>query len=89
MEAREIEGADRLLALTLDLGDEQREVFAGIRATYTPEQLNGRMVVMVANLEPRQMRFGTSEGMILAAGDDEGTWLLTLDEGAQPGMKIR
>ena len=88
-EAREVEGADRLLALTLDLGDERREVFAGIRAAYTPEQLNGRMVVMVANLEPRQMRFGTSEGMILAAGDDEGTWLLTLDEGAQPGMKIR
>ena len=88
-EAREVEGADRLLALTLDLGDEQREVFAGIRTAYTPEQLNGRMVVMVANLEPRKMRFGTSEGMILAAGDDEGMWLLTLDEGAQPGMKIR
>ena len=88
-EAREVEGADRLLALTLDLGGEQREVFAGIRAAYTPEQLNGRMVVMVANLEPRQMRFGTSEGMILAAGDDENVWLLTLDEGAQPGMKIR
>ncbi len=88
-EAREVEGSDRLLALTLDLGNEQREVFAGIRTAYTPEQLNGRMVVMVANLEPRKMRFGASEGMILAAGDDEGMWLLTLDEGAQPGMKIR
>ena len=89
VEASLVEGADKLLALTLDLGDGQRQVFAGIRTAYTPEQLQGRLVVMVANLAPRKMRFGTSEGMILAAGDDDGTWLLTLDEGAQPGMKIK
>ncbi len=88
-EAREIKGADRLLALTLDLGDGRRQVIAGIRSSYAPERLLGRLVVAVANLEPRRMRFGTSEGMILAAGDNEGIWLLSPDEGARPGMKIR
>ena len=88
-QARLVEGADRLLALTLDLGGERRQVFAGIRSAYTPEQLRGRLVAVVANLKPRQMRFGTSDGMILAASDDEGIWLLTLDEGARPGAKIQ
>jgi len=91
VEAEYVEGADRLLSLTLDVGDSQRRVLAGIRSAYSPEQLNGRLVVVVANLEPRKMRFGTSEGMILAAGGDEGETicLLSVDEGAEPGMRIR
>ena len=89
VEAQLVEGADRLLALTLDVGDGQRQVFAGIRGTYTPEELQGRLVVVVANLAPKKMRFGVSEGMVLAAGDDAGVWLLAPDEGAQPGMKIK
>jgi methionyl-tRNA synthetase len=85
-----VEGADRLLQLTLSLGgDEQRNVFAGIKQAYEPEQLVGRLVVMVANLASRQMRFGTSEGMVTAAGPG-GTevFLLSPDEGAQPGQRI-
>ena len=89
VDAQLVEGADRLLALTLDVGDSQRQVFAGIRGTYSPEDLQGRLVVVVANLAPKKMRFGVSEGMILAAGDDAGVWLLAPDDGAQPGMKIK
>ena len=88
--ASHVEGADRLLQLTLSLGgDEQRNVFAGIKQAYEPEQLVGRLVVMVANLASRQMRFGTSEGMVTAAGPG-GTevFLLSPDEGAQPGQRI-
>ncbi len=84
-----VEGADRLLALTLDVGGEERRVFAGIREAYEPEALEGRLVVVLANLKPRKMRFGTSEGMVLAAGDTDGVYLLTVDEGAQPGQKIK
>ena len=75
--------------MTLDLGTETRNVFSGIRGAYQPEQLIGRYVVMIANLEPRKMRFGISEGMVLCAGDDaEGLFLLSADAGVKPGMKI-
>jgi methionyl-tRNA synthetase len=90
IKAEHVEGADKLLRLTLDIGDEQRNVFAGIRSAYSPAQLEGRLTVMVANLMPRKMRFGVSEGMVLAAGaGDGGIWLLAPDDGAQPGMRIR
>lgn len=86
-----VEGSDKLLELTLDLGNgEQRTVFSGIRSAYTPEQLIGRLTVMVANLAPRKMRFGVSEGMVLAAGSEgDGIFLLNPDSGAQPGMPVR
>ncbi len=88
--ARQVEGADKLLQLTLDLGGESRNVFAGIKAAYPPEQLEGRLTVMVANLEPRKMRFGVSEGMVLAAGPGgRDIFLLSPDEGAEPGMRIK
>ena len=85
-----VEGADKLLQLTVSLGGQRRHVLAGIKSAYQAEQLVGRMVVLVANLAPRKMRFGTSEGMILAAGPG-GTdlWLLSPDSGARPGMRIR
>ena len=88
--AREVDGADRLVRLTLDVGDHRREVFAGIRQAYDPERLVGRHAVVVANLAPRKMRFGTSEGMVLAAGPGgEDIFLLSPDDGAQPGMEVR
>ena len=88
--AEHVEGADKLLKLTLSLGDETKQVFAGIKTAYQPEQLEGRLTVMVANLAPRKMRFGLSEGMVLAAGPGgENIWLLSPDDGAQPGMKIK
>ncbi|MGA8261744.1 MAG: methionine--tRNA ligase [Arenicellales bacterium] len=88
--AEYVEGADKLLRLTLDLGDETRNVFAGIRSAYRPETLEGRLTVVVANLEPRKMRFGVSEGMVLAAGPGgHDVFLLSPDEGAQPGMKVK
>jgi methionyl-tRNA synthetase len=85
-----VEGADKLLHLTLDLGGETREVFAGIRAAYDPQELVGRLTVMVANLAPRKMRFGVSEGMVLAAGPGgKDIFLLSPDAGAEPGMKVK
>ena len=81
--------ADKLLRLTLDIGVEQRTVFAGIKHAYTPEQLVGRLTVMVANLSPRKMRFGESQGMVLAAGDGSGLYLLSPDSGATPGLRIK
>ncbi len=88
--AEHVEGAEKLLKLTLDLGTETRTVFAGIKAAYAPESLVGRLTVMVANLAPRKMKFGLSEGMVLAAGDERGgPFLLSPDGGAQPGMRIR
>ena len=87
--AEQVEGADKLLKLTLDIGTEQRTVFAGIKSAYDPEKLKGRLTVMVANLAPRKMKFGLSEGMVLAAGDGNGLYLLGPDEGAQPGMRIK
>jgi len=89
--ADHVEGADKLLQLTLDVGElGQRQVFAGIKAAYTPEKLEGRLVILVNNLAPRKMRFGLSEGMVLAAGGDAGgPFLLAPDDGAKPGMKVR
>ena len=88
--AEQVEGADKLVKLTLDLGDQTRTVFAGIKSAYAPENLKGRHTVMVANLAPRKMRFGVSEGMVLAAsGDDAGIFLIAPDEGAQPGMRVK
>ena len=85
-----VEGADKLLRLTVDLGGERRQVFAGIRQAYAPEALVGRLTVVVANLEPRKMRFGMSEGMVLAAGPGGAEiFLLAPDSGAQPGMKVK
>jgi methionyl-tRNA synthetase len=95
--AEHVEGADKLLRLTLDLGElGTRQVFAGIKSAYTPEALVGRLTVMVANLAPRKMKFGMSEGMVLAAshpeghkGDAPGLFILSPDSGAQPGMKVK
>ena len=87
--AEHVEGADKLLRLTLDLGNETRNVFAGIKSAYIPEQLEGKLTVMVANLAPRKMKLGVSEGMVLAAGPGgKDLWLLEPHEGAQPGMRI-
>src|SRR5580658_9841575 len=86
-----VPGSDKLLRLTLDLGGEQRTVFSGIRAAYRPEQLTGRLVVMIANLAPRKMRFGVSQGMVLCAGSESdagAAFLLAPDSGAEPGMKV-
>jgi methionyl-tRNA synthetase len=89
--AEGVDGADRLLRLRLDLGElGERTVLAGIRAAYAPEDLIGRLVLAVANLEPRRMRFGVSEGMVLAASDaDGGPLLLSPDAGARPGMRVK
>jgi methionyl-tRNA synthetase len=90
MEAKPVEGADKLLQLTLDLGGETRKVFAGIKAAYRPADLEGRLTVMVANLAPLKMRFGISEGMVLAAGPGgKDIFLLNPDTGAQPGMRVK
>jgi methionyl-tRNA synthetase len=72
----------------LDIGGETRNVFSGIKSSYQPEALEGRLTVMVANLAPRKMRFGVSEGMVLAAGDGQGIYLLEPDSGAQPGQRV-
>jgi methionyl-tRNA synthetase len=88
--AEMVEGADKLLKLTLDLGGEARTVFAGIKAAYAPEKLEGRLVVLVANLAPRKMKFGISEGMVLAAsGEGPGIFLIEPDSGALPGMRVK
>jgi len=88
--AAHVEGADKLLQLTLDIGGETRNVFAGIKSAYSPEALEGKLTVMVANLAPRKMRFGVSEGMVLAAGPG-GSELFVLhpDDGAEPGMRVK
>ncbi|MEO1939591.1 methionine--tRNA ligase [Candidatus Thioglobus sp.] len=89
VKANHVEGADKLLQLTLDIGEENtRNVFAGIKAHYNPEDLEGRLTVMVANLTPRKMKFGLSEGMVLAAGDGKSLHILSPDSGAKAGMKI-
>jgi methionyl-tRNA synthetase len=85
-----VEGAEKLLKFTLDIGSETRQVFAGIKSAYTPEDLIGKFTVMVANLAPRKMRFGISEGMVLAAGPGgKDLWILEPHEGAQPGMRVK
>ncbi len=89
--AEHVEGAEKLLKLTLDIGEEKpRTVFAGIKSAYDPEKLKGRMTVMVANLAPRKMKFGMSEGMVLAAsGEAPGLFILSPDDGAQAGMRVK
>jgi methionyl-tRNA synthetase len=90
VKAEHVEGAEKLLRLELDLGGETRQVFAGIKSAYQPEDLVGRFTVMVANLAPRQMRFGESQGMVLAAGPGgKDLWILTPDQGAVPGMRVK
>ncbi|MCF6764352.1 methionine--tRNA ligase [Thiotrichales bacterium 19S3-7] len=89
IEADHVEGADKLLRLKLDLGDVQKQVFAGIKSHYKPDDLIGRHTVMVANLKPRKMRFGLSEGMVLAAGDSEGIYLISPDEGVSLGARVK
>ena len=90
VKAEHVEGADKLLQLTLDIGNETRNVFAGIKSAYSPEDLVGKLTVMVANLKPRKMRFGMSEGMVLAAGPGgKDLWILSPDDGAQPGMRVK
>ena len=86
-----VEEADKLLKLELDLGElGNKTVFAGMKQAYEPEDLINKMVICVNNLKHRKMRFGTSEGMILAAGDDEiGIFILSPDQGAKPGMQVR
>ena len=82
--------ADKLLKLQLDIGGETRQVFAGIRAAYNPDDLVGKLTVMVANLAPRKMRFGMSEGMVLAAGPGgKDLYILEPDTGATPGMRVK
>ena len=91
-QGRAVEGADKLLKLTLDLGDGTRTVFAGIKSAYAPEKLEGRLTVVVANLAPRKMKFGVSEGMVLAASGtsgEPGIFLISPDAGAQPGMRVK
>ena len=88
--AAHVEGADKLLQLTLDIGGETRNVFAGIKSAYSPEALEGKLTVMVANLAPRKMRFGVSEGMVLAAGPGgSDLFVLHPDDGAEPGMRVK
>jgi len=94
VKAEHVEGADKLLQLTLDLGEPtggiQKNVFAGIKSAYSPEEVEGRLTVVVANLAPRKMRFGMSEGMVLAAGPgDKDIFLLQPDSGAKPGMRVK
>ena len=91
IKAGHVEGADKLLQLTLDIGESQpRNVFAGIKSAYDPAQLEGKLTVMVANLAPRKMKFGLSEGMVLAASDERGgPFVLIPDAGAQPGMRVK
>ncbi|KZN36462.1 methionyl-tRNA synthetase [Pseudoalteromonas luteoviolacea S2607] len=87
--AEHVEGAEKLLKLTLDLGGETRQVFAGIKSAYAPEDIEGKLTVMVANLKPRKMRFGMSEGMVLAAGPGgKEIYILSPDEGSEPGMRV-
>ena len=90
IKADDVEGADKLLQLTLDVGDlGTRNVFAGIKSAYKPEDLTDKYIVLVNNLEPRKMKFGISEGMVLASSNDKGIYLVSPDEGAKPGMKVR
>jgi len=91
VDCEHVDGSDKLLRLSLDVGEGRlRNVFSGIKSAYKPEDLKGKLTVMVANLAPRKMKFGVSEGMVLAAsGDGPSLFLLSPDAGAQPGMKIK
>ena len=88
--ASEVDGADKLLKLDLDVGDlGEKTVFAGIKSAYVPESLKDKLVILVNNLEPRKMKFGLSEGMVLASSNDDGIYLISPDDGALPGMKVK
>jgi methionyl-tRNA synthetase len=90
IKADSIEGSDKLLHLIVDIGDEVRTIFAGIKSAYAPEDLEGKLTLVIANLAPRKMRFGTSEGMVLAAGPGgKDIWILSPDEGAVAGMRVK
>ena len=90
IKAENVEGADKLLQLTLDVGELGiKNVFAGIKSSYNPKDLDNRMVILVNNLAPRKMKFGNSEGMVLASSNGEGIYLISPDEGAKPGMKVK
>ena len=90
IKAENVEGADKLLQLTLDVGELGiKNVFAGIKSSYNPKDLDNRMVILVNNLASRQMKFGNSEGMVLASSNGEGIYLISPDEGAKPGMKVK
>ena len=90
IDAENVEEADKLIKITADLGNDKRTIFAGIKGFYEAEDLVGRNIIVAANLEPRKMRFGVSEGMLLAAGDDQnGVFLVAPDAGALPGMRVR
>ncbi|WP_426992181.1 methionine--tRNA ligase [Methylomonas sp. MED-D] len=90
VKAEAVEGAEKLLQLTVDLGDHTRNIFAGVKSAYAPDDLEGKLTVVVANLKPRKMRFGTSEGMMLAAGPGgKDIFVLSPDAGAQPGMRVK
>jgi methionyl-tRNA synthetase len=90
IKAEHVDGADKLLQLTVDIGDETRNIFAGIKSAYQPEALEGKLTLVIANLAPRKMRFGLSEGMVLAAGPGgKDIWVLSPDEGALPGMRVK
>jgi methionyl-tRNA synthetase len=90
LHAEAVEGADKLLRLLVDIGSEQRTIFAGIRQSYRPEELTGKQVIVVANLQPRKMRFGVSEGMLLAAGPDSADVVVAeFGQGRQPGERVR
>ena len=86
--AEYVDGADKLLSLVIDIGIETRHILSGIRSFHEPQNLVGKMTVIVANLAPRKMRFGVSEGMVIAAGDDDGIYLISPDSGAKPGQRI-
>ena len=90
IQAGHVEGSDKLLQLTVDIGDETRTIFSGIKSAYAPEDLEGKLTLVIANLAPRKMRFGVSEGMVLAAGPgDKEIWLLSPDDGAVAGMRVK
>ena len=90
LKAEDVKDADKLIQLTLDVGElGTRNVFAGIKSSYAPAELNNRLVVLVNNLAPRKMKFGISEGMVLASSSDDGIYLISPDEGAKPGMKVK
>ena len=90
LKAEDVKDADKLIQLTLDVGElGTRNVFAGIKSSYAPAELNNRLVVLVNNLAPRKMKFGISEGMVLASSNDDGIYLISPDEGAKPGMKVK
>jgi methionyl-tRNA synthetase len=90
IKADHVEGAEKLLQLTVDIGDETRNIFAGIKSAYAPEDLEGKLTLVIANLAPRKMRFGVSEGMVLAAGPGgKDIWVLSPDAGAVAGMRVK